>query len=119
MPFVDIEPDLEWTCGADPGSNGKVPGDVAHDRELPAVIAADDDDEFEEEDAGVEFGATEADDFADFDEDDFDDDFDDDFEEEVEGEYDLDDEEYPGDILGGNKDDGFDSDEPGDGELDD
>jgi len=100
MAFVDIEPLLNWTCGDSPADGAVV--EKTWEREPPAIVAVDDDDDFsDDEEEGGEFGSNETDDFADFDEDDFDDDFDDEFEDEVEGEYELDDEEYPGDILGG------------------
>ena len=105
MALGDLVTDFDPTHGEE-AQSCPLTDDRWFDRPQPNVEAAVDDDDFdgeEESEAGdVEFGGSEADDFADFDEEDFDDDFDDDFEEEVEGEYELEGEEFPGDALADN-----------------
>lgn len=118
MAVGDLVTDFDANHGADTQSC-PLTDDRWFDRPAPVVEASDDDDFDSEEDGesgDVEFGGSEADDFADFDEEDFDDDFDDDFEEEVEGEYELEGEEFPGDILADNNDfsSGFGSDDDDD-----
>lgn len=112
----DLVTDFDATHGEETQSC-PLTDDRWFDRPEPRIVASDDDDFDGEDDAEpgeVEFGGPGADDFADFDEEDFDDDFDDDFEEEVEGEYELEGEEFPGDVLADNNPEfapGFDDDE--------